>query len=142
MNQLQLFIAKAKENEKLYKKLEDLSINDASDEELIKLAADYGFIITKEELEQSRASAYTSASTKINESELDNVVGGNGRPATENRFDSNVCPAIKSASYRCVGLMKIVWCDHYERRFMTGSNYSYSHQCKMGCYKYVSGING
>jgi len=145
MNQLQKFIKKADEDAELYKKVEALSMEEATDEEYIGLASEYGITIANEELEQARSCVSCKNCSELSEGELDDVVGGSGgntRPITADRFDPEVCPSQTRTRYECVGFMKIVWCDHYDRQFLKGSNYGYMHQCKMGYFKYAANIDG
>ena len=145
MNQLQEFIRKIDEDAELFEKVEALSMGEATDEEYIALASEYGFIVTAQELEEARSFASCNNCSQLSENELDEVVGGTGissRPVTANRFDPEICPVQTRTRYECVGFMKIVWCDHYDRQFLKGSNYGYMHQCKMGYFKYAANIDG
>ena len=71
MEQIKLFLEKAQSDSDLAAKLEEMRVNDAGVEEFITLAAEYGFTITKEELEQP-----PKVSGEISEELLEDIAGG------------------------------------------------------------------
>ena len=73
MEQLKAFMEKAQSDSELVAKLEALGIKGAGVDDYIALAAEYGFSITAEELEEA------SKHVELSEEELDNVAGGTGR---------------------------------------------------------------
>ena len=146
MNQMITFIEKAMADEDLMAKLDELGKADAPDEEIITLAAEYEFTITKKEIEAMKNQSCSSCkSCEIGEDELGNVAGGN-KKETQNRYDLNVCPNLTRTRYECVGLLNIVWCDHY-RRTRYNSKFDlpstiYIHECAMGAFNYKGFDNG
>ena len=54
MNQMTAFIEKAKSNGELMAKLDALGKNNAGTDEVISLAAEHGFTVTKEDVEEAR----------------------------------------------------------------------------------------
>jgi len=75
MEQIKLFLEKAQSDSELAAKLEEMRVNDAGADELIAFAAEYGFTITKEELEQP-----PKVSGELSEEQLEDVAGAvNGR---------------------------------------------------------------
>ena len=77
MDQLNEFIKKAESDEELTKKLETLGHNNAQLDEYIKLAAEYGFTITEDDIKELNKSKDHST-VELNEEDLDNVTGGAG----------------------------------------------------------------
>ena len=71
MEQIKLFLENAQSDNELAAKLEEMRVNDAGVEEIVALAAEYGFTITKEEFEQS-----PKVSGEINEEQLEDIAGG------------------------------------------------------------------
>ena len=144
MNQIKALLEKAKSDENLMEKLNELGKKE-QDDEIIALASEHGFTITKEEMEEMKNR--TTESGKLNEEDLDKVAGGG---ATQNRWDPNVCPNLTRTRFECVGFMQAVWCDHYKqtdtgRKIVTdrGENiYVKRHQCMMGAFDYEGGKYG
>ena len=146
MNQITAFIEKAKSDGKLMAKLDKLGEKGAKDEDIISLAVEYGFTITKEEIEAMKNQSCSSCKNcEIGEEDLENVAGGS-KKETQNRYDPNVCPNLTRTRYECVGLLNIVWCDHY-RRTRYNSKFDlpstiYIHECAMGAFSYKGFDNG
>ena len=141
MSQIKAFLEKAISDESLMVKLNELGVKGLPDEEIIKLATEHGFTITKIEIEEMKNRTVTS--DKLNEEELGNIAGGCDCMGTQNRFDPNVCPTLTRTRYECVGLFYYVWCDHYKRTHI-GKNKSnlYHHLCRMGAFDYQGTDNG
>ena len=136
MEQMKLLIEKAKSDEALMAKLDALGAKGAGAEEIVALAAEYGFTITKEGYESELASARAPKTEELSEEDLEAVAGGRD---TQNRFDAAVCKNIIEVQYRCVGFLEMVWCDHY-RRESAGHN-KLRHTCVMGRFDYEQGVH-
>ena len=133
MEQIKAFIEKAKVDKELMTKLDALGKKGADAEEVIALAGEYGFTVTKEDVEAARRQNCPHQ-VELSEEDLAAISGG----ATQNRYDAKVCHSLTEARYECVGFLERCWCDHY-RRTETGkdNNYYYhEHSCAMGCFKY------
>jgi len=81
MNQIELFIEKAQTEAELAAKLEEMRVNDAGTDEFIALAAEYGFTLTKEDIEQP-----PDASSELCMDELEIVAGGDRGGARQTCF--------------------------------------------------------
>jgi len=138
MSQIKAFFEKAMSDDDLMAKLKELGEKDAQDEEIIALAAGFGFTITKADIEKMKNP--TTEFGKLNEEDLEKVAGG----ATKNRWNPNVCPKLTRTRYECVGFLHSNWCDHYR---MTDAGVSlhpsglvhvskYNHICMMGVFNY------
>ena len=144
MNQIKAFYEIAMADESLMTKLNELSEKEAPDEEVIALAAEHGFTITKDEIESAKKR--TVESGKLNEEDLENVAGG----ATTNRFNPKVCPNLTRTRYECVGFLHSNWCNHYRRSDAGVSLHSsglvhvskYNHVCVMGAFNYRGKVCG
>ena len=138
MNQIKAFFEKAMSDESLMAKLDELGKKEAPDEEIIALAAEYGFTITKEEIESMKSQSCESCkSGEINEEDLENVAGGGSQ--TTNRFDPKVCPNLTRTRYECVGFLQMNYCDHYRKIPITKCKVSpiFRHECVMGAFNYT-----
>ena len=115
MEQLNAFLRKAIKEEALMDKLNKLGSKDAGDDEIIKVAAENGFTVTKEEIEEFQNQK--TGQCKLNEEDLKDVAGGDGAEGwpTEDRFDPKVCPGLRRTRFECVGLAQLIWCDHLWR---------------------------
>ena len=71
MNQLELFIEKAKTDNELAEKINALEGAGFQDADVITLAAEYGFTVTAEDIKNKK-------SGELGEEELENVAGGGG----------------------------------------------------------------
>jgi len=150
MSQMKAFIEKANSDESLTAKLNELGEKDIKDEEIIALAAEYGFTITKDEIENMRFHSCNSCkSCEIQEEELESVAGG-GMP-TQNRWNPKICPTLTRTRYECVGFLNLFWCDHYEmkdtkttvRSMETGLEAPIKiHICKRGAFNYWGSLVG
>ena len=72
MEQINLFMEKAQTDEGLAAKLKEMQANNATVEEFIALAAEHGFSVTKEDVEQPNR----KGSGELSEKELNNAAGG------------------------------------------------------------------
>ena len=134
MEQIKLFIEKAKSDSELLSKLDALGKRDAGSDEFVALAAERGFTVTKEDVEAARHQNRPQHG-ELSEADLGAVSGG----WTYNRWDPNVCREIKRANDRCVGPGTIFcWCDHF-RQGLEGPtvNQVYRNTCVMGCFNYT-----
>jgi len=149
MNQLQQFIEKAFKNEELMKKVNDLSMGEPTDEEIISLAAEHGFTITAEELEVQKSSACSRCvRDELEEEDLESIAGGGGGPS---RWDHIACMAHGRTRYECVGFLYMSWCLHYTRRQLGTERYRlksrvpdamYWHTCQLGAFSYEGNSSG
>ena len=95
MNQIQAFIEKAKSDENILANIKELSKKETSDDEIISLAADYGFTITKDDIESMKN--HKTESGELNEEDLEKVAGGAG----------SYCNTMKKT---CTNMINIVAC--------------------------------
>ena len=139
MEQLKLFLEKAKTDKELMAKLDVLSAKKASDGEIIALAAEYGFTFTKEDIESLQGES-SAPVVKLTESDLEAVAGGF---PTVNRWDSVVCgSATMVIPDRCkaASWYDIRHCDHH-RTFANAAG-KQVHICVMGRYSYIGSHYG
>ena len=71
MEQINLFMEKAQEDEELAAKLKEMQASKATVEKFIAFAAEHGFTVTKEDVEQP-----PKVSGELSEQQLDEVAGG------------------------------------------------------------------
>jgi predicted ribosomally synthesized peptide with nif11-like leader len=121
MEQIKLFIEKAKTDIELMSKFNTLGESGAGIDEFIALASEHGFTFTEED--------YNKSLLEFEKEELVKVT------ATQNRYDPKVCPNLKRTRYECVGFLRLFWCDHY-RREMTAFP-RHKHTCVKGAFDYV-----
>jgi len=147
MEQIKLFIEKAKSDSKLMTKLDALGKSGAGAEEVIALAAEYGFTVTVQEYEQAaKCGGNCVHCGELSEADLDAVSGGVGA-ITQNRYDPNVCPNLSRTRYECVGFWSLVWCDHLRHTKTEKRDYRdivmYRYECAMGAFDYYAdGLTG
>ena len=140
MSQLTEFLEKAENDNELMEKLDELGRKEASDEEIISLASNYGFTITNEEIEDFKTRDIKSI--QINESELASVSGGFGWGSL-NMWDPDICPTLGRTRFECVGFLEKKWCNHYRKWQITEkSPIIYLHECAMGSFKYYGDGKG
>ena len=72
MEQINLFMEKVQADEELAAKLKEMQANNATVDEFIALAAEHGFTVTKEEVEQPPR----KVSRELSEEELTDAAGG------------------------------------------------------------------
>ena len=94
MEQIELFIEKAQSDSELAAKLEEMRINDAGVEEFIALATEYGFTLTKEDIEQS-----PNDNGELSEEQLENVAGGNPMKTGDNCYFEPASPVTLKRRY-------------------------------------------
>ena len=148
MNQFQEFINKAFENEELMEKVNELSMREPTDEEVIALAAEYGFTITTDDLEQQKSRTCSGCeSGKLEEEDLVSVSGG----TNSDRWNPDVCMKYGHVIYECVGFLSAFWCSrhtkHYvgywKKNLLTGlPAQMFKHLCYNGAYNYIGDILG
>ena len=144
MKQIKLFIKKAKSDSELMAKLDALGKSGAGTEEVAALAAEYGFTVTKEDMEAARLQICPRHG-ELSEEDLGAVSGG----ATQNRYNPNVCKPgfmYMPKGNGCDNGLFDMWCDHYRREFegYFGDHNleAYRHKCVMGAFNYLSNSNG
>jgi len=109
MEQLKEFIVKAGTDKELIAKREALGEKINQPDELVKLAAEFGFSITVEDIEQYKADFVKFAETReLSEDQLETVAGG----GSANRYDPKTCKNMTTTKYECVGFLQLCWCDH------------------------------
>ena len=136
MNQIKAFFEKAKTDNELMAKLNELGEKEAQEEEIIRLAAENGFTITAEEIEQARNTQLTG---ELSEEELDKVAGGS---LTQNRWNPEKCKEYGRTYHNCYGFLDLVRCDHY-RQFATSQRSDTRHHiCAMGVFDYIGNPKG
>jgi predicted ribosomally synthesized peptide with nif11-like leader len=139
MEQIKLFIEKAKTDSELMAKLDALGRKGADGaDEAVALAAEYGFTVTKEDMEAARRQNCPHHG-QLSEEELGAVSGGGGDLLTQNRYDPDVCPNLTRTRYECVGFLRALYCDHYKysNAGKTPSGWAtFSHVCAMGAFNY------
>ena len=95
MSQIKEFIDKAMSDENLMAKLDELGINNTTNDEVIALAAEYGFTISKDDIESMKNDKTESG--ELNEEDLEKVAGGAG----------SYCNTMKRT---CTNMINIVAC--------------------------------
>ena len=140
MSQMTAFIEKAKSDGELMEKLNALGKKNAGPDEVIALAAEYGFTVTKEEIESARRQSCPHHG-KLTEEDLDAVSGG----WTQNRYDPAVCkPELGRTRYECLGFL--CWCDHLRVEndvgTIGGGTKLSRYICDMGAFNYIGGNAG
>ena len=95
MNQIQVFIEKVKSDENILANLKELSNKEIPDDEIISLAAEYGFTISKDDIENMKNNKIES--NELNEEDLEKVAGGAG----------SYCNTMKRT---CTNMINIVAC--------------------------------
>ena len=110
MEQMKVFFEKAIAEKELMNKLDELGVKGAGDEEVIKLAAEYGFTITVEDIEAFRNQS--TQSKILNEEDLENVAGGSY--IKEDRHNHDICSQYTRTHYYCVGFLTLFPCVHYQ----------------------------
>ncbi|MCL2222504.1 MAG: hypothetical protein FWC20_09600 [Oscillospiraceae bacterium] len=162
MDNLKLFIEKAKGDEKLMAKLNEIGKDSVTPEKIEQLAAEYGITVPKDELDKL---CYKKCGI-LTEGDLEEVAGGDadedhfedvdisGWP-TQNRFDPAVCPGVGQLRYECRGFMNLVYCDHYSKTYSHTRVEKYKgkgggdrrtsifdHVCSKGGFNYKAPLNG
>jgi len=140
MEQIKAFIEKSKTDSELMAKLDTLGRKGAEGvDEAVALAAEYGFTVTKEDMEAARRQNCPHHG-QLSEEELDAVSGG----WTQNRYNPTECAKYDKQHYWCVGFMEMCHCDHlrYELLDPRTSNkdgyYDTRISCGYGFFDYVA----
>ena len=135
MSQMTAFIEQAKSDGELMSKLDALGAKGAGAEEVIALAAEYGFAVTKEDMEAARRQNCPHHG-ELSEAELDTISGG----WTKDQYEPKFCPNLTSANdIRCRGnfILLIPPCDHFKSEKIGGATSRTFHEsCAMGCFNY------
>jgi len=161
MEQLRLFIEKAKADSGLMSKLDELGAKNAGDDEIIALAEEHGYIFTKEDIEQMSTpgklgtlnelseeeskhcgSCKFGTPSKLSEEELSDISGGE-----HDRHNHEICRQYKMVHYYCVGFFGVNWCKYYERTYShpvkePKYEFIFRHKCQKNYYDYNGTING
>jgi len=146
MEQVKAFIEKAKTDSELMAKLDALGRKGAEAvDEVIALAAEYGFTVTKEDAEAARCETCPRHHHgELSEYDLAGVSGGGW---TSNRYDPAKCPSVTRTNFDCIRIaIFTMWCDHL-RRVEVGREEStrellYQFECVMGSFKYIGYASG
>jgi len=129
MEQIKLFIEKANTDSELLSKLDALGAKNAGADEVIALAAEYGFTFTAQEYEQAKARAHAKTG-ELSEEDLDAVSGGINLGITLNRYNLNgECKNRTIPDDNCYGYTGAIRCDHFRDGTIKSGNadvqYSY-----------------
>ena len=142
MEQLKAFIEKVNSDKELKQRIETLGAGDTDNDEIAALAAEYGFNVTAEDIEQFKQFS-CSGCNELGEDQLENIAGGwDYYFYTENRWDSAICNSINIVNKRCQrdGLFSRK-CDHYWRDKIDIPN-QYRYMCNKGRYHYFGRDDG
>ena len=138
MEQIKAFIEKANTDSELMAKLDALGAKNADAENVIALAAEYGFTFTEQEYEQAKTQARAKTG-ELSEEDLDAVSGGT--LFTRNRYDRNRCkPTLTRYISECINVF--FWCDHYRREYNVCCQNGHRHICVMGAFNYIGNTHG
>ena len=120
MEQLNAFIEKIESDNELEAKIKALGEKANQPDEIIALAAEYGFTVTTDDIEQLKNCAGCSGMNgagkngELSEEALEAVAGG-GR--TKNRYSSDCDNTTRlrdeCKGYHILGGFLMPWCDHY-----------------------------
>jgi predicted ribosomally synthesized peptide with nif11-like leader len=138
MEQIKLFIEKAKSDSALMAKLNALDAKNAGANEVIALAAEYGFSVTNEDVEVARRQNCPHHG-ELSEKDLDAVSGG----ITQNRHNSDYCRNLDRPLSYCKSYQMLFipsWCDHYREDSLGNGRYHYA--CAMGAFDYYGDAHG
>jgi len=143
MEQLKAFLEKARTDEELSEKIEALGEKAGNPDEIITLAAECGFTITAEEIEQLKSgNVNRTGSSEIAEEDLETIAGGNSK----NRYDPNTCKNMTKIKDDCRGFLGLKWCDHYRQEAISYDQYgpiAWKHECVMDAFpNYKSYFHG
>jgi len=129
MEQLKAFLEKAGTDSELSGKLDELGEDINKPETIIAFAAEHGFTITVEEIEDLKSKKEKS---ELNEEELEAVAGGGW---SVNRYCKEWCKNLKSNRIAC--RHPFLPCDHFnrvwERSEWKGINY-YWYSCNKNAF--------
>ena len=132
MEQLKAFLEKAGTDEEISEKLEALGKEAEHTEKLKAIAAEYGFNITTEEIEEAKTN-FEKLNKKLTDEDLEEVTGGTAR-GTVNRYCPSWCKNRTEYRYAC--RHPFFWCDHYSCEFSYSKGWKdyYYYACAMGAY--------
>ena len=133
MGQLKAFLEKAGADSELTRKLEELGENLENPEALIAVAAEHGFAITAEEVEEAKS---LTKKNELDEEELEEVAGG-GRSV--NRYCPEWCKNLTRHRIACT--FPLCDCDHFKRENDSERTYHYWFSCAKGAFKKYKGTN-
>ena len=133
MEQIKLFIEKAKSDSELMAKLDALGKSGAGAKEVVALASEYGFTVTNEDVEAARRQNYPHRG-ELSEEDLNNVSGG----WSQDRYNPTECAKYTERHYWCVGFLYGCWCDHYrqENEQVDYLTFKVRHYCVRGFFDY------
>ena len=142
-NTLLSMLEKAKTDMAFMDKLEELGRKNAAPEEIVALAAEYGFSITAEDLKSCNGNCTKCG--ELSSEELETVSGGKDIPQgiDNDRFDPNACHAHGRTRYECVGFLQIIYCKYYSKTIIKNSfPRRYHHVCAKGAFNYTGNADG
>ena len=141
MEQLKAMLEKAKTDKELTARLYELSQKDAASDEIIALAAEYGFVVTAEDLENHKSCG--GKCSELSAEELAAVSGGVFEPGSDilpDRYDPVACHNHGRTRLECVGIIFMPWCRHYNKIDLKTSDGGffalYHHKCAKGVFDY------
>jgi len=105
MEQLKAFLEKAGADSELTIKLEELGEGTENSDEFIAIAAEYGFIVTTNDINEVKSEL---KKTEISEDQLESVAGGSGWSV--NRYCREWCKNRTTMRLACQN--PFLWCDH------------------------------
>ena len=143
MEQIKAFIEKAKSDSTLMAKLDALGKSGIGSDEVIALAAEYGFTFTVQEYEEAMKYGGNCAKCgELSEADLDAVSGG-CLFGTQNRYDPDKCTGtLGRTKYECVGFLNMSWCDHFKMDLLTQGSNIFQFDCAMGAFSYKGHSGG
>ena len=114
MEQLKAFLEKAGADSELTVKLEALNESANVSEQLIAIAAEFGFTITAAEIEEAKS---LTKKNELDEEQLETVAGGteDSTAGTVNRYCPIWCK--DRTTHRNACYFPVLWCDHYRYSF-------------------------
>ena len=137
MEQLHAMLEKAKTDKELTARLYELSQKDDASDEIIALAAEYGFAVTAEDLENHKSCG--GKCSELSAEELATVSGG----TNPERYDPVACHSHGRTRLECVGVLWMPWCRYYSKKAVkSGFFQMYHHKCEKGAFDYVGSDDG
>jgi len=140
MEQLKAFLEKAGTDNDLSAKLEALGEDTKHSEKLIAIAAEHGFTVTQEEIEEAKSA---KPKGQLSEEELETVAGGTGGEEqsegidgwTVNRYCPEWCKNLTEDRYACQH--PLFYCDHFRYVFERDEGFRvnyYWYSCVKGAF--------
>jgi len=140
MEQLKAFFDKANMDPELMAKIEALGEKNEQLDKVIALAAEYGFTITIEEIEQFKHNTdVQDGSNELSEEQLKNVAGG----ASKDRYCPEWCKNLKEHRWAC--FVPFVDCDHFYKSngYTSKGEIGHFYSCRKGAFPdYIGDRNG